>query len=114
MMLFIILLTIAFLIVDEITYESIELLPKAAILFEFAGIILIDHLCGRFNAVGFQDPHIPLKLRVKNNQVVKRYIDSSENTDYENKFLATLREITKEQQEKLLVFAQSMCGKLIK
>ena len=40
--------------------------------------------------------------------------DSSENTDFENKFLATLRELTKEQQEKLLVFAQSMCGKPIK
>ena len=40
--------------------------------------------------------------------------DSDGNTDFETKFLAILRKLTKEQQEKLLLFAESMCGKPIK
>ena len=40
--------------------------------------------------------------------------DNNDITEFEKEFLSTLRELTKEQQEKLLVFAQSMCGKLIK
>ena len=52
MMLIIILLTVTLLIGDEIAYESIEFLSKVMIFFEFAGIIMIDHLSGRFNAVG--------------------------------------------------------------
>jgi len=39
------------------------------IFFEFAGIIMIDHLSGRFNAVGLQDFHIPLELLIELNKV---------------------------------------------
>ena len=40
--------------------------------------------------------------------------DNDDNTDFENKILTILRKLTKEQQEKLLLFAESMCGKPIK
>ena len=39
--------------------------------------------------------------------------DNNDITEFEKEFLATLRHLTKDQQEKLLVFAQSMCGKPI-
>ena len=39
--------------------------------------------------------------------------DNTEITEFEKEFLTTLRQLSKEQQEKLLVFAQSMCGKTI-
>lgn len=68
-MLFIILLTISFLIGDEIAYESIRLLSETAILFELAGIILIDHLSGRFNTISLQNSQISIELLIELNKV---------------------------------------------